>query len=208
MILFTLVSVQVDSELGALIARLDAAVDPSATLGAGATDADTIVHRVKAALQAALRENDVELPARFRRTRPDTYARRLLHRDPGGRYTAVVMTWGAGQGTSLHDHSGLWCVDCVVDGEIAVTQYDLVSANEKGAGGSYTFAPQTHVTASRGEAGCLIPPFEYHTLANASAGRTSITLHVYGGEMSQCYVFEPAGDGTYRRVTRDLSYDE
>ena len=200
MILFPLVSVQVDSELGALIARLDAAVDEG--------DLETIVHRVKAALQAALRENDLDLPARFRRTRPDTYARRLLHRDPGGRYTAVVMTWGAGQGTSLHDHSGLWCVDCVVDGEIAVTQYDLVSGQGGGEGGLYAFAPQTYVTASRGEAGCLIPPFEYHTLANARADRTSITLHVYGGEMSQCAVFEPAGDGTYRRVTRDLSYDE
>ncbi len=64
------------------------------------------------------------------------------------------------------------------------------------------------MTASRGEAGCLIPPFEYHTLANASPGRTSLTLHVYGGEMSQCHVFEPAGDGMFRRVTHDLSYDE
>jgi len=198
MILSTIVSVQVDSELGALIARLDAAVDGG--------DTEAIVHRVKAALQAALRANDLELPARFRRTRPDKYARRLLHRDPGGRYTAVVMTWGAGQGTLLHDHSGLWCVDCVVEGEIAVTQYDLVAG--KGEGGAYTFAPQTHVTASRGEAGCLIPPFEYHTLANARADRTSLTLHVYGGEMSRCHVFEPAGDGSYRRVTRDLSYDE
>ena len=187
---------QVDAELGALIARLDAAVDE--------TDPGTIVHRVKAALQSALRANDLELPARFRKTRPDKYARRLLHRDPEGRYTAVVMTWGPGQATVLHDHSGLWCVDCVVDGEIAVDQYDLVSEDR----GRYAFEPQTHVTASRGEAGCLIPPFEYHTLANASLDRASLTLHVYGGEMSQCHVFEPAGDGTYRRVTRDLSYDE
>ncbi len=208
MILFTNVGVQVEPEIGALIARLDAAVDPSTMLGAGGSDPEAVVHRVKAALQAALRANDLELPARFRRTRPDTYARRLLHRDPEGRYTAVVMTWGAGQGTSLHDHSGLWCVDCVVDGEIAVTQYDLISGDGEGEGGAYAFAPQTYVTASRGEAGCLIPPFEYHTLANASPGRTSLTLHVYGGEMSQCHVFEPAGDGMFRRVTHDLSYDE
>ena len=191
--------VPVDSELSALIARLDAAVDDP--------DPERIVHRVKTALQSALRANELELPSTFRRTRPDTYARRLLHRDPDGRYTAVVMTWGPGQGTALHDHSGLWCVDCVVDGEIAVTQYDLVSGAGEGEGGAYTFEPQTHVTAARGEAGCLIPPFEYHTLANATPGRTSLTLHVYGGEMSQCHVFEPTGNGTYRRVTRDLSYD-
>lgn len=189
-----------DSELAALIARLDAAVD--------ATDPERIVHRVKEALQAALRADELHLPSPFLRTRSDKYARRLLHRDPADRYTAVVMTWGPRQGTVLHDHSGLWCVDCVVEGEIAVTQYDLVSGAGEGEGGVYTFAPQTYVTASRGEAGCLIPPFEYHTLANASPDGTSVTLHVYGGEMSQCHVFEPAGGGTYRRVTRDLSYDE
>jgi hypothetical protein len=35
-----------------------------------------------------------------------------------------------------------------------------------------------------------------------------MTLHVYGGEMSRCHVFEPAGDGTYQRVTHELAYDE
>jgi predicted metal-dependent enzyme (double-stranded beta helix superfamily) len=190
------VVLQVDSELAKLVSRLDAAV--------AARDAGDVVHRVKAALQAALRADELHLPDRFRRARPDTYARRLLHRDPQGRYTAVVMTWGPGQKTGLHDHSGLWCVDCVVEGDIGVTQYDMVSD----AGGRYSFAPQTHVTASRGEAGCLIPPFEYHTLANAHPDRTSVTLHVYGGEMSRCHVFEPGSDGTYARVTRDLSYDE
>ena len=42
-----------------------------------------------------------------------------------GRYSAIVMTWGPGQGTAVHDHGGLWCVEGVVDGEIAVTQYDV-----------------------------------------------------------------------------------
>lgn len=185
-----------DAALSELITRLDAAVD--------ARDAADIVHRVKDALESTLRLGALDLPPRFRRTRPDAYARRLLHRDDEGRYTAVIMTWGPGQQTSLHDHSGLWCVDCVVDGEIAVTQYDLVSDERE----QYTFAPQTYVKATRGAAGCLIPPFEYHTLANARPDETSLTLHVYGGEMTQCHVFEPAGDGTYRRLTRQLSYDD
>jgi len=31
---------------------------------------------------------------------------------------------------------------------------------------------------------------------------------VYGGEMDHCHVFEPSGDGVYRRVTRSLSYTD
>lgn len=167
-------------------------------------DTDAIAHAVKRVLQDALHANGLTLPERFYAARPDTYARRLLHRDPSGRYTAVVMTWGPGQGTLLHDHAGIWCVECVVDGEMQVAQYDLLSERD----GSYRFARQTQVTAGRGAAGCLIPPFEYHTLANARPDRSSITLHVYGGEMDHCHVFEPASDGSYRRFTKSLSYHD
>ncbi len=40
----------------------------------------------------------------------------------------------------------------------------------------------------------MIPPFEYHVVENASDA-PSVTLHVYGGEMNHCYVFEPVGGG-------------
>ena len=67
------------------------------------------------------------------------------------------------------------------------------------------FERRSKVIAGRGSAGCLIPPFEYHTLGNAAA-TPSVTLHVYGGEMDHCHVFEPQTDGSYRRVRKDLSY--
>jgi predicted metal-dependent enzyme (double-stranded beta helix superfamily) len=139
-----------------------------------------------------------------RQPRADTYARRLLHRDPEGRYTAVVMTWGPGQGTALHDHAGMWCVECVVDGEMEVRQYDLVAQE----GERYRFQPQSRIEAVRGSAGCLIPPFEYHTLANRRPDGASITLHIYGGEMDHCHVFEPSDDGTWRRTERRLAYHD
>src|SRR4029077_17861545 len=86
-----------------------------------------------------------------------------LHRDESGRYTIVVMTWGPDQKTALHDHAGIWCVECVVDGNMEVAQYDLVGEQ----GESYRFEQRSRVIAGRGSAGCLIPPFEYHTLAHA-----------------------------------------
>jgi hypothetical protein len=37
------------------------------------------------------------------------------------------MTWGAQQGTSLHDHAGWWwCVESVRQGSIEVLQFELV----------------------------------------------------------------------------------
>lgn len=56
--------------------RLDEAVK--------ATDPTAVAHQAKAVLQDALRCNGLQLPERFRGARPDTYARRLLHRDEDG----------------------------------------------------------------------------------------------------------------------------
>jgi predicted metal-dependent enzyme (double-stranded beta helix superfamily) len=182
--------------LSDLIARLDDAVQ----LG----DAAAITQAVKGELEAAIHAQAVALPARFHGVRAEGYARRLLHRSDDLGYTAVVMTWGPGQHTPLHDHAGIWCVEGVVEGRMDVTQFDLVEQT----GDEYRFEEKGLVHAAVGSAGCLIPPFEYHVLANA-LDRPSITLHVYGGEMTTCHVFEPAADGAhYVRRERSLRYHE
>jgi predicted metal-dependent enzyme (double-stranded beta helix superfamily) len=180
-----------------MVARLDRSV--------GAGDAAAVTAAVKADLEHLLGERALVLPARFTEPRRDGYARRLLHRDPAGRYTAIVMTWGPGQGTAVHDHGGLWCVEGVVDGEIAVTQYDVRSD----ADGFFRVTPIGSLLAGTGSAGCLIPPTDHHVLANARPSRASITLHIYGGDLDGCKVFTPATpDGRYAETSRALSFHE
>jgi predicted metal-dependent enzyme (double-stranded beta helix superfamily) len=180
-----------------LIARLDRSV------GAGSPEA--ITSAVKADLEEMLGSRKLTLPGAFTTPRPDAYARRLLHRDPKGRYSAIVMTWGPGQGTAVHDHGGLWCVEGVVDGEIAVTQY-LVQQEPDGY---YRVTPIGSLLAGTGSAGCLIPPTDHHVLANARPTHASVTLHVYGGDLDDCKVFLPAtADGRYIESTRMLAFHE
>ncbi|HVB37136.1 MAG TPA: cysteine dioxygenase family protein [Vicinamibacterales bacterium] len=180
-----------------LVARLNAAVQE-------APDPVAVTRRVKQELETLLHDDGLRLPERFRQARPDGYARRLLHRDPDGRYTAVVMTWDVGQGTPLHDHAGIWCVEGVVEGRMVVRQFDLVDDTP----GACRFVARDAVSATVGTAGCLIPPFEYHTLANASTAGPSITLHIYGGEMDRCHIFAPRPDGCYERQTKELGYTD
>jgi predicted metal-dependent enzyme (double-stranded beta helix superfamily) len=179
-----------------LIARLDRAVQGG--------EVHVITSRLKHELETLTRQGDIKLPARFHAVKPAGYARRLLHRDERLGYTAIVMTWGPGQGTALHDHAGIWCVEGVVEGRMEVTRFDLVDESN----GTYAFDQKDRIVASVGSAGSLIPPFEYHVLANAQADRPSMTLHVYGGEMTSCHVFERRADGRYERRTRTLGYDE
>ena len=72
-----------------------------------------------------------------------------------------------------------------------VIRYELLEEREDGL---CRFAERGSVHATAGTAGALIPPFEHHVLANAHPDRASLTLHVYGGEMTHCDIFQPLAE--------------
>lgn len=176
-----------------LIARLDEAVS--------VTEQSGCCYAVKKVLEDVVRSGEDFVGPELMVPVPERYARRLLHKDPAGRYSVVVMVWDVGQGTPLHDHAGCWCVECVYRGRIQVDSYDL-RGNEDDPVVAFEF--ETSVFAGPGEAGALIPPFEYHTIKN-SEDRPAVTIHVYEGELTWCNVFVPV-EGGYARQRRDLSY--
>jgi predicted metal-dependent enzyme (double-stranded beta helix superfamily) len=96
----------------------------------------------------------------------------------------------------------MWCVECVVEGQLEITRYDL----EEEQDGRCRFKCVQKTRAGIGDTGCLIPPYEYHVLSNALSDRRAVTLHVYGGEMDRCNIFEPLEDGWWRRRSRSLGY--
>ena len=179
---------------GDIRSRLDAVIHGETSL--------RIPELVKAVLIDSMQCGALDVPAPLKTPLPDTYARRLLHRDPSGQYTMVVMTWGVGQKTSLHDHAGIWCVECVYKGQIQVTSFSCRGGDPERD--LVKFEKETVIHAGVGQAGALIPPFEYHVLENADTQPT-ITLHVYGGELDHCHIFEPVGDAWVRRY-RELTY--
>lgn len=144
----------------------------------------------------------IELTDELRRPAADSYARRLIYRSEEPVFTVLAMVWDPGQGTPIHDHSGMWCVEGVVEGRLEVTQYDLVERD----GDRCRFAAQETTDAGVGSSGRLIPPFDHHTIHNASDDSRAVTIHVYGGDMVECKIFEPLDDGWYRENRRRLSY--
>ncbi|MCH9649840.1 MAG: cysteine dioxygenase family protein [Deltaproteobacteria bacterium] len=164
---------------------------------------EALTSELKDRLSELIREGSIRLPADLSSPCGNHYARRLLHRSEDYGYVVVAMIWGPGQGTPLHDHDGTWCVEGVLAGDIEVTQYDLVDEN----GSEWRFERKDTHRTGVGTAGSLIPPFEYHTIANASDEKVSITLHVYGHEMNTCTIFEPVADDCFTKRTKALGYD-
>ncbi|GAB4177650.1 MAG: cysteine dioxygenase family protein [Wenzhouxiangellaceae bacterium] len=178
-----------------LIRRIDAVVDGDC--------AKTITQCVRDVLCELMDQHRLTLPETARCRPPDHYARRLIHKDPERGYTIMAMTWGPGQATPVHDHSGMWCVEAVWEGQIEVTQYELTDVR----GDRYRLEPRTTMRAGFGSAGTLIPPHEYHTIRNPCPDRIAVTIHIYAGEMCQCSVFEPEQDHWYRKERRALQLD-
>ena len=164
-------------------AKFIAAVDAAVTSG----DKHAVTAALRNALCALIRDSEVQLPCCVQDAIVDHYARRELYRSPQHGYSVVAMTWGPGQGTPLHDHSGLWCVEGVWHGELEITQYELLEQN----GDRYRFRAAGGMHAGPGSAGSLIPPHEYHTIRNASADRIAVSLHIYQAEMACCAKFQP-----------------
>jgi predicted metal-dependent enzyme (double-stranded beta helix superfamily) len=179
-----------------LVELVDRAVGESA-------DVETLVDTLRTSLCALIRDGSFQLPERVADTHGEHYARRLLHRDERLGYSIIAMTWGGRQGTALHDHAGLWCVESVWKGSIEVLQFEVVERRDE----LYRFEKCGTMLAGTGSAGCLIPPHEYHVIRNPDPD-PAVSVHIYGGDMDFCNVFESRGDGWYQRRRKPLTLDE
>ncbi|MGH8467182.1 MAG: hypothetical protein ACRER5_23815, partial [Pseudomonas sp.] len=180
--------------------RLIAAVDHAVQND----DPQQIATTLRGALCDAIADSRIQLPACVHQPISDHYARRELYRSPTLGYSIVAMSWAPGQGTPLHDHSGLWCVEGVWLGQLEVTQYALLERE----GERFRFQAEPSVVGGCGSAGSLIPPHEYHTIRNASDTELAGSVHVYQGEMTRTAIFEPEGNGWYERRLKEMETDE
>ncbi len=131
------------------------------------------------------------------------YARRELYKCPDLGVTIVAMTWGPGQGTPIHDHCGLWCVEGVWQGKIEITSYEL----KENLDDRCRFTKHETILAEAGSSGSLIPPHEYHTIRNQNPKQAAISLHIYQDSMGNCSIFEPIGDDWYAKGKKMLCLD-
>lgn len=162
-----------------LIAELDAAV----ALG----DERKVTDALRRSLCALIRDPQIELPRCVLEPIGEHYARRELYVSPEYGYSVVAMTWAPGQGTKVHDHSGMWCVEGVWHGRLEITQYELADTDREHD--RFRFVHAGTIEAGAGSAGSLIPPHEYHTIRNPSDDAIAVSLHVYQRSLVRCSVF-------------------
>ena len=135
---------------------------------------------------ANLVANDNWLPEVFTRPHPQHYQQYLLYADPLELFSMVSFVWGPGQKTPVHDHM-TWGLIGMLRGKEVDTHY------HKQQDGSYRRGEG--VTLLPGQVGSVSPAtHDVHEVANFYQDRTSISIHVYGGNIGRInrHVFDPA----------------
>jgi predicted metal-dependent enzyme (double-stranded beta helix superfamily) len=112
------------------------------------------------------------------------------------------MVWDKNQGTPLHDHGGLWVVECLYKGQMQVINFEYLGEKD----GLHQFNPTTREQPVAGDTEFRIPPMEHHVVRNG-LDTPSVTIHVFGGILEHCNIFEPV-EGGYRKVAKTMAYTE
>jgi predicted metal-dependent enzyme (double-stranded beta helix superfamily) len=123
---------------------------------------------------------------------PHEFTRWLYEREREGRYTGLVMVWPPGYATPIHDHAGLWGIEMVLQGALAVEDYELAGDDDPQP--FYlgrTVLDEGQACSFRGTDG------HAHRCANLSERRPAVTLHVYGGLLDTYRNFEPVSPERY-----------
>ncbi|MCT7309185.1 cysteine dioxygenase [Ralstonia sp. L16] len=127
-------------------------------------------------LLGALVSHDDWLPTEYAQPHPEHFQQFLLHADSGERFSIVSFVWGPGQRTPIHDHT-TWGLIGMLRGAEYSQPFKLDAQGK----------PQPDGPAIRLEPGAVerVSPRigDIHRVHNAFDDRTSISIHVYGGNI-------------------------
>jgi hypothetical protein len=105
---------------------------------------------------------------------PSRYQTHLVHAEPDGSFSIVVMVWLPGQATPVHDHLS-WCCTAVLRG----TEYEEVYALR----GDHLAVIARNANPA-GTVSGFAPPGDVHLVRNIGSA-TAVSLHVYGTDISR-----------------------
>jgi predicted metal-dependent enzyme (double-stranded beta helix superfamily) len=141
-------------------------------------------------LMAQLIASDRWLPEVFAQPGQGTYAQHLLHCDPLERFSVVSFVWGPGQRTPVHNHT-VWGVVGVLRGQETCDEFEPTADGVRSTG-------LTHALKA-GAIEAVSPTVgDWHCVGNALEDQSSISIHVYGGNIGAIHRSLLDADGVER----------
>ena len=131
-----------------------------------------------AARMRSLIARDDWLPEDMAEPHPQHYQQHLLYADPKDRFSIVSFVWGPGQMTPVHNHT-VWGVIGMLRGAEYGQRYEILPGEPpRKVGNDEILRP--------GDVDIVSPTHgDVHLVRNAYDDRTSISIHLYGGNIGR-----------------------
>lgn len=153
---------------------------------------DPDLHYLQTVLANAIPKLRAAIDLRGRTLRPGRF---ICHRDPQYGFVVMILGWGPGDATPIHDH-GTWGIEGVLEGSLTVTDYDDSELDPQ---------PLLQRVIGPGATMSNLPPKrDVHKVASCSRG-LSLSLHVYGHELTGNRIYVP-GEGFKMRHNKADEY--
>ena len=186
----------------------------------GLTDPEINVARVQSiignynAMPPVNETNESEEWRRFAFFDKYRYTRNLVD-DGNGRYNLLLLCWGPGMQSPIHDHAGSHCILKIMQGSLEETLYEwpktvsISSVDESKDGSLDHLENQLKVTRrtemKQDEAGYMHDRLGIHRVANPSRNVPAVSLHLYSPPIASCMTFSE-NTGTARKTGNCVFY--
>ncbi|HUR28421.1 MAG TPA: cysteine dioxygenase family protein [Planctomycetota bacterium] len=129
----------------------------------------------------------------------ECYTRNLIHHEE--HYELLLLCWGAGQKSPIHNHQGQRCWMAVLEGQIAETLFHFPEASASSASAVIRAKGPARLYA-QSQVAFITDEIALHEIA-AAGEAPAVSLHLYSRPFSTCQVYERE---TGRIAVRQLSY--
>jgi len=123
---------------------------------------------------------------------PDRFRRHPLASVEALGCAALLMYWPPGHATVPHDHGGLWGIELVVDGALSVNEFVRIGEADRSM-----LVPTRSMQLGVGEAALFHSGNYVHRCRNLSNVTPTLTLHVYGGALTEYNAYTPDAAGRF-----------
>lgn len=119
------------------------------------------------------------------------YTRNLVD-EGNGRFNLMLLAWGEGMGSSIHDHADSHCCMKILEGELKESMYDWPEENgrdepdDSGEG----MKKKSCRILMEGKVAYINDSIGLHRIENPSDSSRAVSLHVYSPPFDECQSFD------------------
>lgn len=107
----------------------------------------------------------------------------------------MILAWGPGQKSAIHDHNGSHCIMRVLEGTLTETLYtaeggmDSDSSLSPTEDESQSYRKTRESTLITGQTAYIHDNIGWHRVSNSSHENSAVSLHLYAPPIERCQTF-------------------